>query len=152
MAEDWATKSLNRWTSARLRFDTRITLFIERTMRRKTFTLAQRVRLATQFLRDKTVINLSRPVRKIKGVRSKRITVDPNSRSKRGEFPRADTTRLMKDIFFRMSDDGLTGYVGTTLMYGAKLELRMDRSFLRKTLNEMRQNLILILQGGTPHV
>lgn len=99
-----------------------------------------RVKLAALMLRDATVKNISRPVRKVKGPKSNRIQVDPMSRSKPGEFPKADTTRLIKDIFWR-STAPMEAIVGTTLDYGLLLEVRMDRSFLRRTFNE-KQNMI----------
>ena len=145
---EYAARTLQKWTGARLRLDVKVTMFIERTLQRKTFTIAQRVRIATQFLQDRVRVNLSRPVRKVKN-KVGRIKVDPNSRSQRGEFPRADTTRLLKDIFISMSEDKLTGRVGTTLMYGLVLETRMDRSFLRRSLSELRDQILLILQGGS---
>src|SRR5690606_34039100 len=86
----------------------------------------RRLTLATQLLRDRVVINLSRPVRRIKGARG-RTRVDPASRSKPGAFPRAETTRLMKDIFARVDPlpaGGYSGRVGTTLDYGLILETR----------------------------
>lgn len=98
--------------------------------------MSTRIKLAAQFLRDRVVVNLSKPVRKYRGPRSGRTQVDPASRSKPGEFPRADTTHLMKTTFWQMQDN-LTGIVGTPLGYGLLLETTMDRSFLRRTLNEV---------------
>lgn len=94
-----------------------------------------RVRIASQYLRDRTVKNLSKPVIKIPGTKGRKTRVDPDSRSNPGEFPRADTTRLMKDVFYRMVKP-MEGVVGTTLDYGLFLEVKMDRSFLRRTLRE----------------
>lgn len=108
--------------------------------------MRQRVRLAAQLLRDKTVVNISRPVTKVKGPRSGRIQVDPKSRSKPGEFPKADTTRLMKDVFFEMRGDGAV--VGSTLDYALILEMKMRRKLFRATLQEMRPALTRILTSG----
>lgn len=157
---EYEAATLQKWTGSRLRVETRVKFFINDVLKKKNLSMAQRVKVATQLLRDKVATNLSRPVRKIKRRYSvkdqqtgavsmhSRTTVDPNSRSKPGEFPRADTTRLMKDIFKSMSDDGLEGRVGTTLKYGLILETRLDRSFLRRTLNEMRSDIIAILLHG----
>lgn len=107
-----------------------------------------RVRLAGQLLRDKVVVNISRPVRKVRG-RSRsgrtRTYVDPTSRSKPGEFPKADTTRLMKSIFARKLHKGYGVMVGTPVIYGLYLELYMNRSFLRRTLKEFSPQLRRVL-------
>lgn len=108
-------------------------------------TMAARVKFAAQSLRDRVVANISRPVRKKRGPISKRVQVDRKSRSKPGEFPRADTTRLMKDIFWRTSMSDSRAQVGTTLDYGLFLEAFMDRSFLVRTFNEMKPELKRIL-------
>lgn len=109
----------------------------------------RRITLAANLLRDRVVINLGRPVRKIKGKRGGTI-VDPNSRSKPGEFPRADTTRLMKDIFARVETTarGYSGQVGTTLNYGLIHETQTGRSFLVRTLNEVQAGLLRIMRPG----
>jgi len=77
--------------------------------------------------------------------------VDPASRSKPGEFPRADTTRLMKDIFYRRTGP-TSALVGTSLKYGVKLELKMNRSFLRRTLYEFAPTIRRILTQGVTGV
>lgn len=114
---------------------------------------AQRVRLAGQFLQDKVKINLSIPVKKIPRKRVRDTTdrgggpigsqytyVPPESRSKPGEFPRADTTLLVKSIFLEgpiwETSTSVVCRVGMPLDYGVRLELQMDRSFLVRTLNE----------------
>ena len=123
--------------------------------------MEQRVKLAAQLLRDRVVRNISRPVTKMGTQRNKdgqatgNPKVDPASRSKPGEYPKAETTRLMKDIFWQM-DSGLLGnhsaIVGTTLDYGAILELskRLDRSYLRRTFNEQLGMIRKILLAGPP--
>lgn len=133
-----------------IRADVQIRWFDREMRRNLRVGLAGRLKLAAQLLRDKTVLNLSKPVRKFKGPRSGRIQVDPASRSKEGEFPRADTTRLMKDIFWRMEGQA-SAIVGTTLAYGLLLETKMNRSFLRRTLNQMLptiRRVILTNRGG----
>jgi hypothetical protein len=108
-----------------------------------------RLRLAAQLLRDKVVVNLSVPVvkerRRGAGGRFARVRV--TQRSRPGEFPRADTTRLMKDIYYEMQGREMA-IVGTTLDYGLILETRMDRAFLRRTLLEMQTDLTRILTAG----
>ena len=143
--------TLLKHTARQLRVDVKIKLFIENTLKKKALTVAQRVRIAGQFLHDKVKVNLSRPVRKITSRVTKRVTVDRNSRSKPGEFPRADTTRLMKDVFHVHDNDNPlhpSSKIGTTLKYGLLLEVAMNRSFLRRTLNELRSRILQILQGG----
>ena len=106
--------------------------------------LRTRLKVASQLVKDQTKRNISRPVLKYKGVRSDKTQIDPESRSKPGEFPKADTTRLMKDIFNEVLSD-TQAVVGTTLDYGLLLETRMDRSFLRRTLQEMLPTVKRIL-------
>lgn len=132
------------------RFGQRIEWFGERVAQNIRIGMQARVGLAAQLVRDKVVINISRPVTKVRGGDG-RIRVDPTSRSRPGEYPKADTTRLMKDIFWQR--DGMGAIVGTTLDYGLILETRMNRSFLRRTYTEMipviRQILIQGRGGGT---
>lgn len=137
----------------RLRFETRIQWLGDQVQQGITMTMRARVRLAAQLVRDKVVINLSTPVRKIQGRGSRsgrytRMRVDPASRSRPGQFPRADTTRLMKDIFYEQGASGMHAIVGTTLDYGLILETIMNRSFLRRTLAEMQPDLTRLLTGG----
>ncbi len=132
------------------RFKQRIEWFDKKVASQIHLTLVQRVGLAGQLVRDKTVINLSTPVRKIKRKLTRgpnkgktRTRVDPDSRSKPGEFPRADTTRLMKSVSF--SQVGTEARIGTNLEYGLLLETELNRSFLVRTLNELRSTIKKIL-------
>lgn len=138
------------------RFDARVQWFGDRVAAGVRIGMRARLRIAAQMLRDKVVINLSTPVRKYKSRgrqgrnasgqftrRSSRTRVDPASRSKPGEFPRADTTRLMKDIYFETEEN--RAIVGTTLDYGLVLEVARNRSFLRRTMDEMTADLTRIL-------
>ena len=127
------------------RWNARVQWFGQRVMGNIRIGMLQRLKVSGQLLRDKVVINISIPV--VKDAKGNVI-----ERSLRGEFPRAETTRLMKDIFWEVSDDGQSGRVGTTLDYGLYLELLMDRSFLRRTLFEEagRIGLILASPGGGP--
>jgi hypothetical protein len=131
----------------------RIEWYGQRVANNVNIAMSARVRLAAQLLRDKTVANISRPVTKVRRKitrgpnKGKTLTrVVPESRSKPGEFPKADTTRLMKDIFHDMRGK-LVAIVGTTLDYGAVLETSMNRSFLRRTLNEQWGRLRSVLVG-----
>ena len=71
-------------------------------------------------------------------------------RSKPGEFPHAETTQLLKTIFgeVRQTARGVwDGFIGTPLSYGLILEIKMNRSFLVRSLNEERGNIKRILTG-----
>ena len=112
-------------------------------------TMSSRIKLASQLTRDKTVANISLPVTKSKGPRGKTVVT---GRSSRGEFPRADTTRLMKDVFWEVVEEpgGIRGRIGTTLDYGLILETSLGRSFLVRTINEQRAILQRMLTAGRP--
>ncbi len=145
------------------RFQSRVEWFGDRLEQGLSLTMQQRLRVAAQLLRDKVVINLSKPVYKEKRRRTRETVkmgdakkkgstytwVDPASRSRPGEFPRADTTRLMKDVFYDMPQPNMA-IVGTTLEYGLRLEMEMDRSFLRRTLHEMEPIIRDILTREVP--
>lgn len=133
-------------TRRRERFNVRLQWFGDRVASGVRIGMQARLRIAAQMLRDKVVINLSTPVRKYKS--RGRTRVDRASRSKPGEFPRADTTRLMKDIYFETGEG--RAIVGTTLDYGLVLEVARNRSFLRRTMDEMAADLTRILTSGTP--
>lgn len=135
-----------RFANRNARFYAKVEWFGDRVAQNIRIGMAQRIRLAVQLLRDKTVINISKPVRKYMGPISGRTQVDPASRSKPGEFPKADTTRLMKDVFYEAR--GMEGRIGTTLDYGLILETKMDRSFLRRTMTEMRPTITRLLVSG----
>jgi len=110
-------------------------------------TMKGRMMLATQFLQDKVVKNINRPVTKSTGPRGGRVVTN---RSKPGEFPKADTTLLKKTIFSKVIPAGkgiYDGYVGTPLDYGVILELRMKRQFLTRTLREELPTIRRILTG-----
>lgn len=119
--------------------------FIANVMKRIDLTLEQRALLFVNFLRDKMVKNLSISVKVAKGPP---VLIQ---RSKPGEFPRADTTTLMKSIFGevrKLGGGSYNCYVGTPVWYGVRLELKMNRSFLRRTLREEIGSLKAIM-GGT---
>lgn len=123
-----------------LRAETRVEWFIDQVLNNVNLTVKQRVALVTRLVRDTVVRNIGIAVvkEKISGV-----TV-VTKRSKVGEYPRADTTLLMKTIFDEVKDLGggvFEGYVGTPLDYGLILELEMGRPFLVRTLKELQPRL-----------
>lgn len=123
--------------------------FIDEVSQTVRMSLKSRVRLATELVKNRVIRNISRPVTKTvvkSGGRSKTIV---SNRSKPGEFPKADTTHLMKTIFSAYTEEnGLyTGHVGTPVDYGVILELRMARSFLVRTLRESYNDVLRILSG-----
>jgi len=117
--------------------------------------MAKRVKIATDFLKQRVVQNIKRPITKIKrrekgtGKFQKSIAKD---RSKPGEFPKADTTHLMKTIIGNTSKvpGGWEGIVGTPLDYGVILEIKKDRSFLLRTFNENNALIMKLLTGPIP--
>lgn len=129
----------------------RIQWFIDEVSDKVEMTMDQRIKLSTQFLKAKIVRNISKAVVRAQGrnrlgqFTRKRV----RGRSKPGEFPRADTTQLMKTIFDDYTKDGdhITGYVGTPLDYGLILETKRDRSFLKRTLDEELPTIKRILTG-----
>jgi hypothetical protein len=109
--------------------------------------LKHRVQIATEHLRNRVVENISKPVTKAVGPNG---GVQVTQRSRPGEFPRADTTLLMKTIFGEVMESRprvWEGYVGTPLDYGLILEVspRLDRSFLLRTFREESERIRKIL-------
>lgn len=135
--------------AAQARFTARIQWFGGKVQKNIRTGMTRRINLAAQLTRDKVVLNIRRPVTKFKGRISKRVRVDPASRSKPGEFPKLDTGRLSKDVFWE-NRGPMKAVVGTTLDYGLVLETRLDRSFLRRTLREMRPAINRIISSGPP--
>ena len=134
----------------------RIDWFADNVIDKVAMTLRQRTKIATDMLKDQVVRNISRPVTKLKtgggrdsAGRFLKTSQKVTDRSKPGEFPKADTTQLMKTIFSDTvkTASGYEGYVGTPLDYGVILETRRQRSFLVRTLNEMRPQITRILTG-----
>lgn len=155
LGSSFKTRMLAARAKRFVRFQTRMEWFGNKFAQKVTWGIATRIKLACQLLRDKVVLNISYPVTKIvrrgrdaDGHVVTRTWVDPESRSKPGQFPHADTTRLMKDIYWVVDDKILEGRVGTTLDYGLILETKMDRSFLVRTWNELRATLVTILLHG----
>lgn len=126
----------------------RIDWFIREVSDKISMVLKSRIGLACELLKSQVVRNISTAVVKATSLRTRRIVVV--ERSKPGEYPRADTTQLMKTIFSdrrEVSPGVWEGYVGTTLNYGLILETKMDRSFLVRTLNEQAHRVRAILTG-----
>ena len=119
--------------------------FIQEVTQSISLSMEQRVRVATELVKNRVIINISRPVTKTPSV----LGIIVTDRSLPGEFPKADTTQLMKTVFssLRRTPNTIRGYIGTPLDYGLKLELKMGRSFLVRTLNEERLNIERILTG-----
>lgn len=125
----------------------RIEWFINEVSNKIAVTLRQRMELTTQYLLAKITRNISRPVTKAKGPRGGYVVLD---RSKPGEFPKAETTQLMKTLITdvrEVTPAVIDGFVGTPLIYGLVLETRMNRSFLVRTLIEERQRITQMLTG-----
>lgn len=132
------------------RFDVRVEWFGQRVRNGLNLGMRQRLRLSAQLLRDKVVLNISRPVTKTRVRTASGTRTAVTNRSVAGEFPKADTTRLMKDVFYEV--DGMRAIVGTTLDYGFILETsrRLNRSFLVRTLREMQGPLAVVMAGPLP--
>ena len=120
--------------------------FISRYMAKLNKSLRARVTLATTHLKTEVVKNISKPVTVTTGPRGGRKV---SGRSKRGEFPRAETYNLARSIFaeVRGSGDQVHGTVSTPEDYGLILETTMDRSFLLRTLIEQKPMIKKIITG-----
>lgn len=99
-----------------------------------------RLAIAGATLRDAVLVNISEPVGRSGG----RVT----ERSKPGEFPRAELGKLRQSIFLDLTTKD-EAVVGTTLDYGLILEtsVRLDRSYLVRTLNEEFKTLVGIFSA-----
>ena len=105
-----------------------------------------RSKMAENHLKSKIVSNISTPVT---GRVNRTWTRSGNTgRSRPGEFPRAETRRLMGSIVSTVDIAGPGIYdvsVGSTASYATPLELAMDRSFLKRTMEEETQQILAIL-------
>ena len=122
--------------------------FIDNVMQKTRMTLRRRVVIAGEYLKTKVVKNINVPV--VKGAIGGRTVV--TGRSKKGEFPRTDTTLLRNTIFTDVRNRGrdiVDVYIGTPLEYGLILETskRLRRSFLLRTLREEKAKLVRIIDG-----
>jgi len=124
----------------------KIDWFINEVSGKVAMTMQQRVKLATDMVRNKVVRNIGIAVTKTTGPRGGRVVT---GRSKPGEFPKSDTVHLKKTIFGHMRTfrGGAEGFIGTPLDYGLILETRMNRSFLKRTMEEERPRVMKILLG-----
>ena len=110
--------------------------------------MAKRMALLGEHMKGAHMRKLSKPVVKITKARRRTTTrggkgstytyAVPSSRSKPGEYPRAETGLLMKSIQADtdVTPAGITLKVGTTSKYGAELELKAGRLGLRATMIE----------------
>lgn len=117
--------------------EARIQWAIDKVLHDVNVTLFARVKLATNLVRDRVVSNIGKPVTITRGPRGGRVVTN---RSRKGEYPRLETGRLRNSIFTdtRVLRKGLIdGYIGTDLDYGLILEMRMERLFLQRSLEEM---------------
>ena len=115
--------------------------FIKEVTDHVNITMRQRMGIVTGFLKNKTILNIKKPVTRVAG------TV---IRSKPGEFPRADTTQLMRTLISEVKtvSPGIAdGFVGSPMSYSLILEQKLDRRFLSRTLFEELQNVKKILVG-----
>lgn len=118
--------------------------FVQQVLAHTSMTIRQRAMVGADYLRSRIVRNISKSVHENIG------GVDMVVRSAPGEYPRADTTTLMKSIFTDMKSYGpmvWEGYVGTPVYYSISLELFMDRSFLRRTFLEEFETLKAVVTG-----
>lgn len=130
-----------RRSSAAATDNVRIQWFIKQVEQAINLPIQKRVKIATELIRDQVVKNISIPVKRLPG---------SVVRSKPGEYPRADTTLLMKTIFGETNSPRrgvYMGFVGTPIDYGLKLEIKMNRSFLLRTFNLHKSNIIKLLTG-----
>jgi len=116
---------------------------------RITLSMMERVKLASILVQSRVIHNISIPVvSKITSTGKRRVI----ARSKPGEYPRAETTNLLKNIFLEVERVGrwsCEGRIGTKVNYGIILERsdRLRRKYLVKTLNEQRARVMKILTG-----
>lgn len=151
-------QAFNAIATRKTQYKVRVQSFVDRVNKDLSIGVAARVRLAGQLLRDKVVLNISRPVTKLPNQKrsdgSKYTWVDPASRSRPGEFPKAETSALRtRGTFYKFvrgsaQNKRPRALVGTTFGYGVILETRMNRSFLRRTLREERDLLTKIITRG----
>ena len=137
----------NRRTTADAARVVRWEWFIKNVSDKVSLTMTRRLTMATQYLLTKVTQNISRPVTKGVGPRGGRIVLD---RSLPGEYPKADSTQLLKTVFSDIKQLGggnVEGFIGTPLDYGLILETRLNRSFLVRTLNEERAKITKLLTG-----
>ena len=126
--------------------DVRIDWYIENVSNKIKMTLKQRMGIALEHLLSKTKKNISQPVTVGTGPRGGRVVTD---RSVPGEFPKLEYGMLQKTLFTDIQEDknNINGYLGSPLPYSIPLEMDLNRSFLRRTLNEEQSRITRILTG-----
>jgi len=141
-------RAYQRRLGAAQRCEVRTQLFLNNVCDTVALTTRNRMRVATEWVKNRVVKNISVPVTKITSPITGHMRV--TERSNPGEFPRADTTQLMKTIFsgvYEVQKDVWEGFVGTPLDYGIYLELKLERQFLTRTLWEEMSTINRILSG-----
>ena len=123
-------QALRAYTNRAARVGMRIQWFDQQVQRGIRITMSGRLDMTAQLLRDKIVANIALPI-------DKNSAGTVVQRSVRGEFPRAETGLLMRTTFWDKRGE-MRRIIGTPLDYGLWLEVALDRSFLRRTLNEER--------------
>lgn len=111
--------------------------------------LKKRAMIAVEYLKTTIIRNISKSVGR---ATNQAGHVYITERSLPGEFPRAETTQLLKTIFSEFAEvrPGVyEGFVGTPLNYGLILEtsLKLDRRFLSRTLEEEYDTIVEIIVG-----
>jgi len=107
--------------------------------------MQRRLLVAAALVQSAVVKNISDPVTKGTGPRGGQVIMN---RSVEGEYPKADTTNLMKQIIHGVDKNErgeVVGFVGTTVHYGLILETRMGRLMLASTLAEKASEVRAIL-------
>jgi hypothetical protein len=108
--------------------------------------MVKRFKVLGEHLKNRHIMELSVPVVKARKKRRRTTSrgtkgssytyAEPDSRSKPGEYPRAETGELRRNTFSEVSLE--IGFikleVGTSKKYGEMLETKMDRKGLRATL------------------
>jgi hypothetical protein len=118
--------------------------FDKQVVNKVSLTMQRRMAIVVRLLRNKTILNISRPV--TKEVVDQKVVV--SNRSKPGEYPKADTTALMSTLITgtRMVRKNVwEGFVGTPLDYGLFLETSMNRRFLSRTLFASLREITTVL-------
>jgi hypothetical protein len=139
-------KALIRRTGRAQEGLTRIVWKIEEAKKKVRFNLNQRVALATGLVFQSTLLNISKSVGRGTRARKRTRTV-VTERSKPGEFPRADTTLLMTSLFMGVVKEKRRtwGYIATPQDYGLILEIKLNRSFLVRTLRAQEHTVRRLL-------
>lgn len=127
----------------------KLDIFVKDIQTKINLPIEQRVKVATEYLRSTVAKNISKSVGRGVDGNGHSVVIE---RSKKGEYPRADTTQLLKTLFGEVIEDPpgtFTGYVGTPLDYGFILEtsLTLDRRFLLRAFLEELVPIMAILTG-----